>query len=329
MASILIKRYRPSQATVERLCKHMDEELKVTKYRGQNISLWIRDIKEDLREIYMNVDSSHPIPGLVKKALSGLTHCTDPMVNLKVRQLRLESNQAGFGQAASAATPYSVLDKVENMYLTLRDQNDYGPATEIQAQQAAAAFQATVQQAVQQHLQQDRSARSTGSTGTQNTQRTCWDCGSTSHLRGDPNCPHTNAQASTTSTGTPAQASAESKNQRRGKAMRDLLQSLRPFDQVPDSRCIDFVFEGRTEGKVCLKCKRVLRGARAHYTKDHIVGFSTGSGGQALLEGRVLEGVPALRLEGHRLGILLPKPMLVIPAQHLWLQLPPRHMEGP
>ena len=103
----------------------------------------------------MNVLSNQPIPGLVKKALSGLTKCTDQYIQIQVRQLRLESNQAGFGQTASALTPFDALDKVENMYLTLLDEDDYAPARALKANQAAAAFQANVNQAVQQRLQQD------------------------------------------------------------------------------------------------------------------------------------------------------------------------------
>ena len=242
------------------------DAMDLTKYPAQNVSLLVRDVKEDLWEIYMNVDSNQPVPGLVKKALSGLAKCTDPLIQMQVRQLCLESNQAGFGQAASAVSPFDALDKVENMYLTLRDQDDYGPAKEIKAQQAVAAFQANVTQAVQQHLQQDRSAWSSVGGGRVLNQRACWDCGATTHLCGDSNCPnsasHTPSQQSMrpSPSSAPAPAPAHTPgvadpNQARvNQAACDFLNSLKPLSSVSPEQKIDFIFEGQLLGKICTKC---------------------------------------------------------------------------
>ena len=47
LALILIKRYRPSHATVECLCNKMDA-MDLTKYPAENVSLLVRDVKEAL-----------------------------------------------------------------------------------------------------------------------------------------------------------------------------------------------------------------------------------------------------------------------------------------
>ena len=83
--SLLAKLYRPSQSKIKALTVLL-EGLDITKYPGENVTLFVGDAIKLIREIRMNFMTETNVPDLTTSALTGLTKCSDPLLLQMVRE---------------------------------------------------------------------------------------------------------------------------------------------------------------------------------------------------------------------------------------------------
>ena len=219
------------------------------------------------------------VPDLTTVALSGLTLSSDDLLLQRVRTIRINNDVNGFGKALGGAKTYEAIEAlmdIDELYRVLVNQDDYSPArdTRARALQGAASPSTT--------LVQNRAA--TG--GSSASGRRCWECNSTDHVRSD--CPQLRSQSTTgtAATGSSSQASTsgssgtgrtnrvnhgldEATSLKVGEMAREKLLTMPARANIPDSAQHTISIDGAVVAKYCRHCGRFVKGASAHFTKDH------------------------------------------------------------
>ena len=282
--SLLSKLYRPSQSKIRAL-KELLEALDITKYPGENVTLFVQDATKLIREIRMNFMSGSNVPDLTTSALTGLTKCSDPLLLQLVRNKRMESDVNGFDEAPgnSTADPITVLQELERTYCVLINQNDYGPARSAGKRQVPS-LEAMVGELMDAKMAQNRSANSTtgnqGRLGGPGQKGQCHDCGSTAHYKGHPDCLGPSGSSTGTSGSTAGTSgTGDVRASKHGlddathakvlEACKLKLATLPPRDHIADSEQYCITIDGKDLAKYCRHCGRFTKGQGAHYTTDH------------------------------------------------------------
>ena len=274
LMAVFTKIYRPSQSKIEHLKERL-KKMSIRTYPGENVTLFVQDATKLVREIKMNFMINSTVPDLTTVALSGLTLSSDDLLLQRVRTIRINNDVNGFGKALGGSKTYEAIEAlmdIDELYRVLVNQDDYSPAraSPSRALQGAASPSTT--------LVQNRAA--TGGSGTH--VRRCWECNSTDHVRSD--CPQ--LQAGTTTTGSSSQASTsgssgagrtsrvnhgldEATSLKVSEMAREKLLTMPSRANIPDSAQYTIAIDGTVRAKYCRHCGRFVKGASAHFTKDH------------------------------------------------------------
>jgi len=160
---------------------------------------------------------------------------------------------------------------IDELYRVLVNQDDYSPARESRSRalQGAASPSAT--------LVQNRAATGSGASGCR-----CWECNSADHVRSD--CPQLQAGTATTASSSQASTSGSSGTGRTNRVYHGLdeatslkvsemahekLLTMPSRANIPDSAQHTVAIDGAVRAKHCQHCGRFVKGASAHFTKDH------------------------------------------------------------
>jgi hypothetical protein len=184
MMTLLTMLYRPSLSKLKELRERL-EALDIRTYPGENVTLFCHDASKLVCEIRMNFMRNAAVDDLTTAALTGLHHCSEELLRLKVRGISMDNDVNGFESAIGnkKADALEVLQQAEDMYRVLVNMKAYAPAKQVDKKGTPTAYQAAADPS---KLLQNRAA--VGSGPPKRPTGVCWDCGSKDHFRGDPNC---------------------------------------------------------------------------------------------------------------------------------------------
>jgi hypothetical protein len=275
MMTLLTMLYRPSLSKLKELRGQL-EALDIRTYPAENVTLFCHDASKLICKIRMNFMKNQSVDDLTTIALTGLHHCSEELLRIKVRTISMDNDVNGFesGVGNQKADALDVLQEAENMYQVLVNMNAYAPAKQVEkkaglsALQAAIALQASLDKG---KLGQDRNAGGTGGTGRRAT-GVCWDCESKDHFRGDPSCPKQAAGAGTPPGGVarPSRHGLDDATSAAVAAQSAIMLKDMPLrEHIPDTAEYNIVVGGKIVAKYCRHCDRFVKGSSQHYTKDH------------------------------------------------------------
>jgi hypothetical protein len=276
MMTLLTMLYRPSLSKLKELREKL-EALDIRTYPGENVTLFCHDASKLVCEIRMNFMRNAAVDDLTTAALTGLHHCSEELLRLKVRGISMDNDVNGFESAIGnkKADALEVLQQAEDMYRVLVNMKAYAPAKQIDKKGTATAYQASADPS---KLLQNRSAVGTGNNNSRRPTGVCWDCGSKDHFHGDPNCTKTpelvpsgpSVPSTTTTSASPPRhgldAATVVKVTEEATAM---FRTMPPRENIPDAAEFNIVVGGKMVAKYCRHCGRFVKGASQHYTKDH------------------------------------------------------------
>ena len=256
----------------------LEEKLKKTKlsdFKGENVQMYAEHCLNIVDEIRMTSLLPDLIPHLPSLILVGLTKASHQAIAHQATLDMAKSNKlfTKSGERISLE-PSDILEPYIELWQSLDQMGLYGPSSTTKAMQA---MQAQVKD-IQKTLEQDKSKKSSGA-GSSSGTRTCYECGSPDHLRNK--CPklqqgkgNGKSDKGTTSSSPdrkPYQIPGLSAvdNLEVDKLIKDKLASLKPLHEVPADAKHDIKFKDKVVAKFCRKCKRFLKGDKAHYTSEH------------------------------------------------------------
>ena len=275
LMALLSKLYRPSQSKIRAL-KVLLEAMDITKYPGENITLFVQDAVKLIREIRMNYMKGCDVPDLTTSALTGLTLCTDPLVLQKVRQKRMDSDVNGFDGSPGNSNddPIVVLQDLERTYTVLCNQEDYGPAKS--TKRKIPSLEAMVGELMDAKLAQTREAKSTtGNSGTNGggQKGVCHACGSPDHYKGSPDCPKKSENGGTNGSGwgnvKDKHGLDEATFHKVQEACVTKIATMPARENIADSDKFQITIGGVDLAKYCRHCGRFTKGRGAHHTSEH------------------------------------------------------------
>lgn len=130
----------PSQSKIDSLKKKL-ESLDVTKCPGENITQFVKEAIDVVREINVNIVRPNQVPQLTWSALTGLLTSSDTEIRSKARMMHLENDGDEFGAAAGqkfrAADPIIAPNVFDRMHRRLKNANDCGPAKSAERHKAS------------------------------------------------------------------------------------------------------------------------------------------------------------------------------------------------
>ena len=273
--------YRPCASKVDDLRSSL-KALDITKYPGENISLFNVDAIKIIKEVELNFVSKSQVPNLTRDALTGLTHSSVDYIKNRVIQKQLAVDELIPGGNTNAGEdPIDVLNAFEKDYKSLMRIDAYPPAAQPKQPKA---FQAQAETIKEDHLivngrayvcaptdsqpqsgqlVQVRSATSThgnGGNGGNQGGKKCFKCGSDQHLASDPNCPKKDG---------PTHGLSDEVNKLCSEKIKEALSSLPPRANIPDDAEHTIVVNGAVVAKYCRHCGRYVKGRNAHFTSGH------------------------------------------------------------
>jgi hypothetical protein len=272
MMTLLTMLYRPSLSKLKELRETL-EALDIRTYPGENITLFCHDASKLVCEIRMNFMRNAEVTDLTTAALTGLHHCSEELIRIRVRNISMDNDVNGFESSIGnkKADALVVLQEVEDMYRVLVNMKNYGPSKPLEKKGTPTAYLAS-SDAVK--LIQNRTAAST----TSRPRGECWDCGSKDHFRGDPNCKATSGSKGDTSS-TTAFTSPSTGPPRHGldaetvtkitELSAAMFLTMPPREHIPDDAEYKLELGGKIVAKYCRHCGRFVKGASQHYTKEH------------------------------------------------------------
>jgi RNase P subunit RPR2 len=252
------------------------KKLKLSDFKGENVQLYAEHCLNLVDEIRMTSLLPDLIPNLPSLVLVGLTKATHSAVSHQAALDMAKANKLLDRNGERIQwEPADILEPYVDLYKSLDQMGLYGPSSTTKAVQA---MQAQVKD-IQRTLEQDKSKKGSGSGP--GTQRTCFECGSPDHLRnkcpklqkGDSKGKDESSKKSSdkSSERKPYQIPglSEAENTEVDKLIKTKLASLKPLADVSADAKHEIKFKDKIVAKFCRKCKRFLKGDKAHYTSEH------------------------------------------------------------
>jgi len=314
---LLTKVYPTSYTKVKGLIQAL-EKLNIKDVPGENITTLVQKASDLIREIQMNFLQKNQVPDLCVSALRPFTTSSHEYVRHYVTDKMFLANKlimAPSSATSSASTnvstgsgspmtldPLVLLQGLEELYLTLKQQSNYPPGEQIAADKKFKAMQGEVKKLKEEldKLTQDRSASSTtskkgkkkdSSTGPLKTKKgelvVCHHCKG-NHWNRD--CPNNDANSNSNGSNGTGSGSGDSGTQNGGDSKRkkkktpiglskevdektiaaakQKMESMPPREQIPDDAKYTITIDGTVTAKYCRHCGNFCRGARAHFTPD-------------------------------------------------------------
>ena len=177
---LLTKVYPSSYTKVRGLIQEL-EKLNIKDIAGENITTLVQKASDLIREIQMNFLRQDQIPDLCVSALKPFKTSSHEYVRstvttkmLKVNKLIMAPSTASSGNSTTVQTgtgvivpdeldPLKMLQELEELYITLKQQNNYPPGDQLSSDKKFKAMQGEVTKLKEElgKLTQDRSASST------------------------------------------------------------------------------------------------------------------------------------------------------------------------
>jgi hypothetical protein len=315
---LLTKVYPSSYTKVRGLIQEL-EKLNIKEVPGENITTLVQKASDLIREIQMNFLRQDQIPDLCVSALKAFKPSSHEFVRfyvtekmLKVNKLIMSPGSAALGSSTnvtstSGATmpddldPLKMLQGIEELYITLKQQNNYPPGEQPVADKKLSAMQGEVKKLKKQmaELTQDRSASSTGGGGGSSKGPVknkkgelveCYKCKG-NHYKKD--CPElaasdTEATSDTSSSNSSRRGSKKGKrspkkdsdpklagsglthevDKKTSDAIKIKLESMPARENVPDDAKYTITIDGNVTAKYCRHHGKFMRGKAAHFTAD-------------------------------------------------------------
>ena len=176
--------YPSSYTKVRGLIQEL-EKLNIKEVPGKNITTLVQKASDLIREIQMNFLRQDQIPDLCVSALKAFKPSSHEFIRFYVTEKMLKVNKpimspgsAVLGSSTTIPTtggatmpddldPLKMLQGIEELYITLKQQNNYPPGEQPVADKKLSAMQGKVKKLKKQlaELTQDRSASSTSGGG--------------------------------------------------------------------------------------------------------------------------------------------------------------------
>jgi hypothetical protein len=285
---------------------------------GENISTLVQKASDLIREIQMNFLQKNQVPDLCVSALRPFTSASHEYVRHYVTDKMFLANKLIMNPSSATSTtstsssltaldPLVLLQGLEELYLTLKQQSNYPPGEQIASDQKFKAMQGEVKKLKEElgKLTQDRSASSTkgsknngGSAGPVLNKKgepvVCFKCKGNHY---QANCPIGGDDANSNSngsddTGSQTPGSGDQSNGSQGgngndsgkqpksngltseemtktqAAIATKKETMPPRENVPDDAKHHVTVDGKVTAKYCRHCGRFVKGKNAHYTSD-------------------------------------------------------------
>jgi hypothetical protein len=320
---LLTKVYPSSYTKVKGLIQAL-EKLNIKDVPGENISTLVQQASDLIREIQMNFLQKNQIPDLCVSALRPFTTSSHEFIRHYVTDKMFYANKLILSpssvasststvvtpgaQAGSPMTldPLVLLQGLEELYLTLKQQSNYPPGEHIASDKKLKAMQGEVKKLKEDldKLTQNRSASSTnggkkkhgGSAGPITNKKgelvECFNCKGNHYKTNCPNQTDTNSNSNGSNQNgsggsgggtqnggnrsgggatTPDLAGSgltQAVDLKTSAAIKTKTATLPPREQIPDDAKHTVSVDGTVTAKYCRHCGKFVRGKKAHFTAD-------------------------------------------------------------
>ena len=320
---LLTKVYPSSYTKVKGLIQAL-EKLNIKDVPGENISTLVQKASDLIRETQMNFLQKNQIPDLCVSALRPFTTSSHEFIRHYVTDKMFYANKLILSpssvasststivtpgaQAGSPMTldPLVLLQGLEELYLTLKQQSNYPPGEQIASDKKLKAMQGEVKKLKEEldKLTQNRSASSTnggkkkhgGSAGPIKNKKgelvECFNCKGNHYKSNCPNQTDTNSNSNGSNqngSGGPGGGSQNGGNSNGGgstttklagsgltqevdlktsAAIKTKLETLPPREQIPDDAKHTVSVDGTVTAKYYRHCGKFVRGKKAHFTPE-------------------------------------------------------------
>ena len=315
---LLNKVYPSSYTKVKGLMLEL-EKLNIKEVPGENITTLVQKASDLVREIQMNFLRQDQVPDLCVSALKPFKNSSHEFVRFTVTTSMLKANKmivtpssAPSGSSttvrpgSSIATPeelnpLTMLQELEELYITLKQQNNYPPGEQLSADKKFKAMQSEVTKLKEElgKLTQDRSANSTkGGNSTKSGPIKnkkgelveCFKCKGNHYKKdcpknGTSESPSNGASNSNSGSGrtggnqggsgnnssTPKTTSSgltPEVDKKTTEAIKAKMETLPPREQIPDDAKHSITVDGTVTAKYCRHHGKFMRGKAAHFTPE-------------------------------------------------------------
>ena len=316
---LLTKVYPSSYTKVRGLILEL-EKLNIKEIPGENITTLVQKASDLVREIQMNFLRQDQIPDLCVSALKPFKSSSHEFIRiavttsmLKVNKLIMAPSTTPSGSSTTVRSgansaipeqlnPLVMLQELEELYITLKQQNNYPPGEQLSSDKKFKAMQGEVTKLKEElgKLTQDRSANSTRGgkstkTGPIKNRKgelvECFNCKGNHYKKDCPTQKGTNesksngASNSTSGSGrnggnqggtgnnssTPKQTSSgltPDVDKKTTEAIKTKMETMQPREQIPDDAQHSITVGGKVTAKYCRHHGKFMRGKAAHFTSE-------------------------------------------------------------